>query len=134
MLCVSIHECVTKGIPDMRTTVGHATLDLTMPPATAPVSTSASTAHARGRATPASAAREPLSPFARMQRRVAGKAGALAGSFNILVGTALADRRRTVRGHRQRVVGMLQFNCEVDRQTANAFVERWLSKPLTPVR
>ena len=71
---------------------------------------------------------EHLSYLERVQRRVVGKAVAFAGSFNILLGTVLADQNRSALGHRQRVVGMLQLNCEVDRRTADAFVDRWLSK------
>lgn len=71
---------------------------------------------------------EHLSYRERVTRRVVGKAVAFAGSFNILLGTMLADQHRAALGHRQRVVGMLQLNCEVDRRTADAFVDRWLSK------
>lgn len=67
-----------------------------------------------------------------MRRQMIGRVVALAGSFNILLGTVLVDQRRTSRGHRQRVVGMLQLNCEVDRRTADAFVDRWLSKRASP--
>ena len=74
------------------------------------------------------AAEQDSSSFARVQRRVVGRVVALAGSFNILLGTVLADQLRAARGHRQRVVGMLQLNCEVDRRTADEFVDRWLSK------
>lgn len=69
---------------------------------------------------------------ARVQRRVVGRVVALAGSLNILLGAVLADRHRAALGHRQRVVGMLQLNCEVDRRTADAFVDRWLSKRAMP--
>ena len=75
---------------------------------------------------------EQLSYVERVQRRVVGRAVAFAGSFNILLGTVLADRDRAALGHRQRVVGMLQLNCEVDRRTADAFVDRWLSKRALP--
>ena len=74
---------------------------------------------------------EHLSYAERIQRRVVGRAVAFAGSFNILLGTMLADQSRAALGHRQRVVGMLQLNCEVDRRTADAFVDRWLSKRAT---
>jgi hypothetical protein len=61
-----------------------------------------------------------------------GRVIAFAGSCNILLGMVLLDQHRSARGHRQRVVGMLQLNCEVDRRTADEFVDRWLSKrPLT---
>lgn len=69
-----------------------------------------------------------VSGFERVQRRVVGRAVAFAGSLNIVLGTLLADHNREALGHRQRVIGMLQLNCEVDRRTADAFVDRWLSK------
>ena len=71
---------------------------------------------------------EDASTLERVQRRIVGRTIAFAGSVNILLGTMLADQQRAARGHRQRVVGMLQLNCEVDRRTADAFVDRWLSK------
>ena len=74
---------------------------------------------------------EHITYLERVQRRVAGRAVAFAGSFNILLGAVLADQARAALGHRQRVVGMLQLNCEVDRRTADAFVDRWLSKRST---
>ncbi len=76
-------------------------------------------------------ANEPVPRLARLQRRMVGRVVALAGSFNILVGTILADQHRAARGHRQRVAGMLQLNCEVDRRTVEAFVDRWLSSTTT---
>lgn len=69
---------------------------------------------------------------ARAQRKVSGRVVALTGSLNILLGAVLANRQRAALGHRQRVVGMLQFNCEVDRRTADAFVDRWMSKRAIP--
>ena len=92
--------------------------------------TSTATSEGRGVFTPRHST-EHLSYVERVQRRVVGKAVAFAGSFNILLGTMLADRNRAALGHRQRVVGMLQLNCEVDRRTADAFVDRWLSKRAT---
>ena len=89
------------------------------------------TSDVRARRQPSRTSSEHVSGFARVQRRMVGKAIALAGSFNILLGTVLADQHRTAHGHRQRVVGMLQLNCEVDRRTADAFVDRWLSKRTT---
>ena len=71
---------------------------------------------------------EHLSFLERAQRRVVGRAVAAGGTLNILLGTVLGDLDREALGHRQRVVGMLQLNCEVDRRTADAFVDRWLSK------
>jgi uncharacterized protein YjbJ (UPF0337 family) len=80
------------------------------------------------RYTTARSSSEEASTFERVQRRILGRAIAFAGSVNILLGTMLADQHLAARGHRQRVVGMLQLNCEVDRRTADAFVDRWLSK------
>ena len=62
----------------------------------------------------------------RLARRAAGRALAFHGTLNVFVGTVFRRQERLRTGHRQRAVGMLQLNCEVDRRTADAFVHRWL--------
>jgi hypothetical protein len=93
--------------------------------------TTAATSEGREYRNPSPSSNGHVAYIERVQRRVVGKAVAVAGSFNILLGTLLADQARAALGHRQRVVGMLQLNCEVDRRTADAFVDRWLSKRAT---
>lgn len=59
---------------------------------------------------------------------LSGRVIAFFGLLNIFLGRLFADQRLAARGHRQRVIGLLQVNCNVDRQTVNEFIDRWLSR------
>lgn len=68
----------------------------------------------------------------RFARYAHGRAIAVLGSCNIVIGLATRNQLREANGHRQRVVGVLQVNCGVDRRTAEAFVRRWLARQPLP--
>jgi uncharacterized protein YjbJ (UPF0337 family) len=65
-------------------------------------------------------------PHIAFRHRLAGKASSLLGSVNIALGALFGSASLHAKGHRLRVIGVLQQSCAVDRRTVNAFIDRYM--------